>query len=163
MSFTTQINHTEDEMKKILITITVLYFITLSTANAFVFRGVDYKWGTNKIDVMNYESMIPGATLVENNTDNLVYQIQSEWGPAEVIYKFKDSRLSEAGIVFNLEDDFMTNYIVYHRIKKALENSIGKPLTEKQYVSAFKTEDAFITIVFDKDAGNIVVVLYQQK
>ena len=138
-------------MKIKIITILIAALVAVSTADTFVFRGVDYKWGTHRIDVMNYESMMEDSELVEDDPGSLAYQYTTKDGPAVALYFFEGDRLKQALIYIETKYDYLTNYVVFHKIKKSLEDSIGDPINETTNDCLYQIDDTFVYLKFEHD------------
>lgn len=108
-------------MKIKIIIILIAALIAVSTADAFVFRGIEYKWGTHRVDVMRYESMLEDSELVEDEPGSLAYQYTTKDGPAVALYFFEGDRLKQALIYIETKYSLLTNYVVFHQIKNHLK------------------------------------------
>ena len=137
-------------MKFRIITIMIVSLIVVSTANAFEFRGFKYKWGANKTEVIKNESSISASPARIDKPDQLVYEYQSEWGPAFAIYRFEKNKLIATCLYHK---PGTTNYSMYHSIKRVYEKNIGETITVDPKSCWLLSADAFIQIMFVEDNG----------
>ena len=137
-------------MRQHLIIASIMYLIFSTSVNAFVFREVNYKWGTPKLEVMNYESMHGDSFLIKNDEKSLIYRIQSDSLINIVAYAFDDLGLHSATYFCETEENKIKT--IYKNFKNDLISNIGKPIFEEGDGCGFLIEDAFIALGrHDKD------------
>jgi hypothetical protein len=150
-----------DDMKIKIIIIMIAALIVVSTADAFVFRGIEYKWGTHRVDVMSYESMMEDSELVEDEPASLVYQFTTKDGPAVAVYSFEGDRLKQAFIYIETKYSLLTNYVVFHQIKKSFEGSIGDPINETTDNCLYQIDDTLVYLWFERDELGQIAINFQ--